>query len=509
MRKFIFIMLFCFTQTVGATAELIFSPLKPTYHVGEYIILDLQENLETSSRFEKVDLWVALQLPDESLLFRTMYPAIFFNPIPQPFRTGLEKTMHVHNILSFEVLEGLGGDYVFYALYVEEGKNPMTDGFLIQRSNLARTSTVLSNQFPSSTSEAGSSLTLPVIVTPPPAVAAPIAPAHLTAKAENAQITLTWQTMTEATSYSIYWRDAGGSEYTVSAATTPYTLKSLNNGTSYTFWVTALNSHTGLESIASASISAIPAPQVGDVFQDRLKDGDLGPEMVMIPAGTFRMGDIQGGGDSDEQPVHSVSVDAFAMGRYEVTFAEYDQFADAMGREKPDDEGWGRGNRPVIYVSWYDATAYAEWLSIQTGQQYRLPTEAEWEYAARAGTETKYWWGNWWVNEIGSNQANCSNSSCGESFEYTAPVGSFVANPYGLYDTAGNVWEWTCSEYESPYNGKENQCLSKNHASNDYSLSVRGGAWYDSGAEWMRSAFRNGNVPTYRNGGVGFRVAGL
>ncbi|MCK5521795.1 MAG: SUMF1/EgtB/PvdO family nonheme iron enzyme [Thiomargarita sp.] len=192
--------------------------------------------------------------------------------------------------------------------------------------------------------------------------------------------------------------------------------------------------------------------------------------MVMIPAGSFQMGDIQGGGDSDELPVHWVSVNAFAMGRYEVTFAEYDRFADATGRGKPDDEGWGRGNRPVINVSWNDATAYTAWLSTQTGKAYRLPTEAEWEYAARAGTEKKYWWGN----DIGSNQANCSGDYCGDSFEYTALVGSFAANPYGLYDTVGNVWEWTCSEYESSYNGKEEYCGS----GDSWQPVVRGGSWY-------------------------------
>jgi hypothetical protein len=139
------------------------------------------------------------------------------------------------------------------------------------------------------------------------------------------------------------------------------------------------------------------------IFRDRLQDGSEGPEMVWIPAGDFQMG----GSYSSEKPVHQVSVSAFAMGRYEVTFEEYDRFAEATGREKPGDEGWGRGNRPVINVSWNDATAYMEWLSTQTGKKYRLPTEAEWEYAARAGTDTKYWWGN----EVGSNQAACDG--CG------------------------------------------------------------------------------------------------
>jgi formylglycine-generating enzyme required for sulfatase activity len=155
------------------------------------------------------------------------------------------------------------------------------------------------------------------------------------------------------------------------------------------------------------------------VFRDRLKDGGEGPEMIMLPAGTFRMGDIQGGGDRDEQPVHKVSVARFAIGRYAVTFEEYDRFAEATAKEKPNDEGWGRGKRPVINVSWYDAVAYTEWLSQQTEKAYRLPTEAEREYAMRGGTETSYWWGN----KLGKNWANCRN--CGSQWDgqQTAPVG--------------------------------------------------------------------------------------
>jgi formylglycine-generating enzyme required for sulfatase activity len=242
----------------------------------------------------------------------------------------------------------------------------------------------------------------------------------------------------------------------------------------------------------------------GEVFRDRLKDGSLGPEMVQISAGTFRMGDIQGGGWKDEQPVHSVSVNKFAMGRYEVTFAEYDQFVQATGREEPSDQGWGRDNRPVINVSWNDATAYTEWLSEQTGQTYRLPTEAEWEYAARAGSDTKYWWGN----DIGFNKANCRKSYCGDDFEYTAPVGSFAANAFGLYDTVGNVWEWTCSEYENRYKGKEKHCLSKNRANNRGPFVLRGGSW-DGSAGGARSTDRSRGSRTNRNGFRGFRLARL
>jgi len=236
----------------------------------------------------------------------------------------------------------------------------------------------------------------------------------------------------------------------------------------------------------------------GKVFQDRLKVGGFAPEMVVIPAGSFRMGDIQGGGRSNEQPVHEVSVDRFAMGKYEVTFAEYDKFAEATGREKPSDSGWGRGNRPVINVSWNDATAYTKWLSDQTGKEYRLPTEAEWEYVARAGTETKYWWGN----DIGRNKANC-NSACGDGFKYTSPVGSFSANKFGLYDTSGNVWEWTCSEFTEKYNDKEKQCVTTVNR-----LSIRGGSW-NGDARLVRSAFRSWYTATNRTSSVGFRVSML
>ncbi len=228
------------------------------------------------------------------------------------------------------------------------------------------------------------------------------------------------------------------------------------------------------------------------IFRDHLKDGNDGPEMVLIPAGRFRMGDITGNGYDREQPVHEVSVESFAMGRYPVTFAEYDYFCEATNREKPDDRGWGRDNRPVIMVSWHDAVAYTEWLSKQTSQTYRLPTEAEWEYAARAGTETDYWWGN----DIDETKANYDSNS-------TTPVGDYEANYFGLYETSGNVWEWTCSEYEDKYNGKEKQCVTKAE-----SLSFRGGSWYNF-ARFVRSAARLRDAQTGRGGDVGFRVSRL
>jgi formylglycine-generating enzyme required for sulfatase activity len=133
----------------------------------------------------------------------------------------------------------------------------------------------------------------------------------------------------------------------------------------------------------------------GKTFRDRLKSGGEGPELMVVPAGEFRMGDIQGKHGKDELPVHKVKIQKpFAVSRYEITFGQYDEFAKATGRKLLEDEGWGRGRQPVIHISWNDAVAYGAWLSRQTGMRHRLPSEAEWEYVARAGTETVYWWGN-------------------------------------------------------------------------------------------------------------------
>ena len=162
-------------------------------------------------------------------------------------------------------------------------------------------------------------------------------------------------------------------------------------------------------------------------LREVLGGGGESPQMVVLPTGRFRMGSPSGeaGRDDDEGPVRTVTIGKrIAMGRYEVTFAEYDRFADADSRRsRPDDEGWGRGRRPVINVSQEDAKAYATWLSAQTGKTYRLPSEAEWEYAARAGTRTRYSWGD----EIGVNRANCDG--CGSEWNdtQTVPVGRFAA----------------------------------------------------------------------------------
>ena len=173
-------------------------------------------------------------------------------------------------------------------------------------------------------------------------------------------------------------------------------------------------------------------------FWGRLRGGGKGPAMVVLPTGSFRMGDLDGYLNY-KQPVRTVTISRrIAMGQYPVTFEDYDLYVSVMGAERPADEGWGRGRRPVINVSWYEAKAYAVWLSEQTNKRYRLPSESEWEYAARAGTETAYSWGD----EIGVNQANGRDSGSKWGGRQTSPVGSFEPNAFGLYDMHGNVDEW-------------------------------------------------------------------
>ena len=234
----------------------------------------------------------------------------------------------------------------------------------------------------------------------------------------------------------------------------------------------------------------------------RFRDCDACPEMVVVPAGSFLMGspESEKGRGSDEGPQHRVTIPApFAAGVYEVTFEEWDAcVADGgCGGYRPrDDYGWGRGRRPVIEVSWGDAQAYVEWLSVKTGEEYRLLSEAEWEYAARAGSRTRYSFGD----EITENDANY-----GWNIGKTQRVGSYRANGYGLYDVHGNVYEWVQDCWNESYAGAPSTGIAWKRG--DCSRRVlRGGSWlYNSRPlrSAMRSWFQTGN----RNFDLGFRVA--
>ena len=245
------------------------------------------------------------------------------------------------------------------------------------------------------------------------------------------------------------------------------------------------------------------------------------PEMVVVPAGSYLMGSPDGevGRDDNEGPRHLVTIEApFGVGVYEVTFAEWDACvaAGGCGGFYPDDEGWGRGSRPVINVSWEDAREYSGWLSRETGEEYRLPSEAEWEYVARAGTTTARYWGESESGQcayanghdrtgVAKREFPWSPAGCADGYAETAPVGTFGANAFGLHDVLGNVWEWTEDCLHGGYSGAPSDGRAWT-AGGDCSLRVaRGGSWNGPGS--LRSANRGWTVGSGRNEYFGFRVA--
>lgn len=242
-----------------------------------------------------------------------------------------------------------------------------------------------------------------------------------------------------------------------------------------------------------------PTEEIIDYIQDPTKPTI---EWVFIPAGTFTMGSPESEVNRcDEEVQHKVTLSAFKMSKYAVTFEQYDMFCEATGREKPHDAGWGRGKRPVINVDWDDAVAFADWMGC------RLPTEAEWEYACRAGTTTPFNTGN----NLTTSHANYNGqypyngNDYGEYREKTLPVGSFAPNAWGLYDMHGNVWEW-CSDLYGKYS-ETNQTNPTGPEKAPFSFPfrvVRGGTWFTSACD-CRSAYRNFATPDYRFF-VGFRL---
>jgi formylglycine-generating enzyme required for sulfatase activity len=242
---------------------------------------------------------------------------------------------------------------------------------------------------------------------------------------------------------------------------------------------------------------------------DTFKDCPECPEMVVVPAGSFIMGSpsTEKGRGKEEDPQHKVTIaKPFAVGKYTVTFAEWDACVVAGGcKHKPEDLGRGRGTRPIINVSWSDATKeYLPWLSRKTGKTYRLLTEAEWEYAARAGTTTAYSWGN----NVGKGQANCYG--CGSQWDgkQPAPVGSFKPNAFGLYDMHGNVWQWVEDCKHENYNGAPpiDGAAWTTSCSQVENRVLRGGSW-DSDPRSMRAADRNSGSAELRGSTEGFRLA--
>jgi formylglycine-generating enzyme required for sulfatase activity len=226
--------------------------------------------------------------------------------------------------------------------------------------------------------------------------------------------------------------------------------------------------------------------------------GFIEPDMVELEGGTFSMGSTEG--EATERPPHPVQVPPFAIGRYEVTFDDYDVFVFDTGASRPPDGDYGRGQRPVIFVNWPGAKAYVEWLRKITGKPYRLPSEAEWEYAARAGTTTRYWWGD---DDPTPDKANMSGA---DAFNGPAAVGSYPANPRGLYDMNGNVWEWVDDCWNESYEGEARPDDGSAWLGGDCSMRVlRGGSWSGSEPMDLRSANRRGDNNEFFD--IGFRVA--
>jgi formylglycine-generating enzyme required for sulfatase activity len=227
------------------------------------------------------------------------------------------------------------------------------------------------------------------------------------------------------------------------------------------------------------------------------------PVMVKVPAGQFQMGCISGKNCNEEEgPVHTVNIRSFEMSVTEVTFEQWDAcIADGGCSHIPDDRGWGRGDLPVINVSWDDIQSYLSWLNKKTQSKYRLPSEAEWEYAARANSKTVYSWGD----AIGVNKANCGG--CGSPWDdkQSSPVGSFEENAFGLYDVHGNVWEWAEDCKNKNYIGAPTDGKSWDTGNCRQSV-YRGGSW-SSDKVYLRAAYRDFYPHEGRSRFLGFRLA--
>jgi formylglycine-generating enzyme required for sulfatase activity len=270
----------------------------------------------------------------------------------------------------------------------------------------------------------------------------------------------------------------------------------------------------GARSAAASGSRDEVAPPTGPAQGDRdgdpsrldlsvFSDAAFAPELVVIPAGDFTMGSAEDekGRSEHEGPQHRVTIARrFAIGRYPVTFDEYDRFCEATGREKPADATWGRGRRPVINVGWDHAQAYIAWLSRETGPAYRLPSEAEWEYACRAGTTTRYSFGD----AITTSDANCTDSGLGR----TSEVGAYPPNRWGLHDMHGNVFEWIEDDWQEDYRAApvDGSAWKDPETSTSWHMCVlRGGSWnFVSGL--CRSACRVGLHSEVLENNIGFRV---
>ena len=246
-------------------------------------------------------------------------------------------------------------------------------------------------------------------------------------------------------------------------------------------------------------------PHIPTYLQDTLKSGSLGPKLAIIPTGTGVVGGEELIPFKNHSPQHKViSMQEFAMGIAEVTFKEYDAFCKSTFTECPDDNGWDRDSQPAINVTWLDAMVYTEWLSEQTNQIYRLPSEAEWEYAARGGTSTNYWWGDEYIQGIDHCDRDLGGCPEGTEFSEPGPAGRFKANPFGLFDVTSNLLEWVLDCYSPDHKAAKNTMESRLDGECGEKV-FKGSSWL-SAQPYVHIFLRGGLESNDKGRDLGFRV---
>ena len=250
-----------------------------------------------------------------------------------------------------------------------------------------------------------------------------------------------------------------------------------------------------LLAVGAAHATALPAAGTGVAF----KDCRFCPEMVVVPKGAFIMGSTR---LAEEQPKHPVFIKKpFAIGRYEITFDEWDACLRAGAcTHNPDDHRWGKGRHPVVNIDYSMAQGYAKWISRITGYNYHLPSEAEWEYAARAGTTTAYWFGD----DPDKEKMNCRNCRGAWPDHRNAPVGQYKPNPWGIYDMNGNAYEWVADCWFDTYDGAPRDGSAR-LVPGCKDRVIRGGSWYYFSRQ-ARSASRARNLGAVKSYWLSFRL---
>lgn len=255
------------------------------------------------------------------------------------------------------------------------------------------------------------------------------------------------------------------------------------------------------EAVVAKKIQPTAKPVVKKEFQDNLKIGGKGPAMLIIPSGSFKMGSPSSSRFAEERPQHEAHIESFAVSKYEITFAEYELFAQTTGRKLPKDNGVDRITHPAFNVTWDDAYYYTKWLNEQTGKKYRLLSESEWEYAASGGKKTPFWWGY----EESSGKAHCFGCNSGLDPRRPTKTGYFEPNQFGVHDTAGNVAEWVKDCWHKDYHGAPSDNEVWEGGDCKYRI-VRGGA-YSSPQQSLRTTKRDKLTSSNSYDHVGIRVA--